>query len=40
MHLVQQDAKKTASAVFAVIPVKAGIQYSLAFLDSRLRGSD
>jgi hypothetical protein len=32
--------EKLVFAVFAVIPAKAGIQSFLAFLDSRLRGSD
>jgi len=36
----QQVAEKLVFAVFAVIPAKAGIQFFLAFLDSRLRGSD
>jgi hypothetical protein len=33
-------ADKGILIVFAVIPAKAGIQYSKGFLDSRLRGSD
>jgi hypothetical protein len=36
----QPAAEKTCFAVSGVIPAQAGIQYSPAFLDSRLRGSD
>jgi hypothetical protein len=38
--MAYQVAEKVVFAVFAVIPAKAGIQSFLAFLDSRLRGSD
>jgi hypothetical protein len=34
------SAVSVALTLFVVIPAQAGIQYSLAFLDSRLRGSD
>jgi hypothetical protein len=35
-----QVAEKAGLPLFTVIPAKAGIQPFLAFLDSRLRGSD
>jgi hypothetical protein len=37
---IQQAAEKPVFEVLNVIPAEAGIQYFLAFLDSRLRGSD
>jgi len=37
---LQKSLGKEVLVVFAVIPVKAGIQYFRNFLDSRLRGSD
>jgi hypothetical protein len=36
----QQDYERAALLVSGVIPAKAGIQSLLAYLDSRLRGSD